>query len=252
MGCGTTCVKHFFFAFNFIFWLLGLGVAGIGIYSRVQNDSWKNILDTDAIVTGANLLIISGCLVAIIGFLGCCGAVKKYQCMLITYAVVVLLIFLLEIGTGVYTYVKRGTLQGKLEQGLKEGIMKEYGKDNLADKGLTKAIDWFQKNVECCGFDGPDDWMTSYWHNQTMAKNSTDVPTSCCNNQKSSCNATIGSPDIFHQGCIAQGELLVKDNVAIIGGVGIGVAVIQLFGVVLAICLNKAFSEEKRRDGEEV
>jgi len=260
VSCATSCVKYFFFAFNFIFWLLGVGVLGIGIYSRVESDSWKSLLNTHALFTAANLLIVAGVVVATIGFLGCCGAVKKYQCMLLTYAIIVLLIFFLEVGTGVYAYAKRSSLDSELEHRLTEGIINEYGKKNIADKGLTKAIDWFQKHVECCGFNGPDDWhLNSTWFNNTIRwknntlNNATNVyPASCCKSDVSPCVANANRTNIYTHGCIEEGEEYVKHHLGLIGGVGIGIASAELLGVVFSICLYKAFREEEKLEGRSV
>ena len=41
MGCATSFVRGLFFAFNFVFWVLGLVVLGIGIYSRIETDTWR-------------------------------------------------------------------------------------------------------------------------------------------------------------------------------------------------------------------
>ena len=54
------CVRIFFFIFNFLFWLLGLLSIGIGVYSRIQTDAWKELVDSNTIYEASNLLIIAG------------------------------------------------------------------------------------------------------------------------------------------------------------------------------------------------
>merc|ERR1711959_389276 len=97
MGCATNVVRGLFFVFNFVFWVLGIVVLGIGIYSRIETDTWKDLINSETIFETANLLISAGVIVAVIGFLGCCGAIKKWQWMLVVYSVLVLVIFTLEI-----------------------------------------------------------------------------------------------------------------------------------------------------------
>ena len=46
------------------------------------------------------LIIVVGVIVFVIGFLGCCGAVKENYCMVTTFAVLLALIFILEIVAG--------------------------------------------------------------------------------------------------------------------------------------------------------
>lgn len=45
-------------------------------------------------------LIVVGAIVFVIGFLGCCGAIKENYCMVTTFAVLLAIIFLLEIVAG--------------------------------------------------------------------------------------------------------------------------------------------------------
>lgn len=180
MGCATNVVRGLFFAFNLIFWLLGIAVLAIGIYSRVENDTWQDLIDMNTIYETANLLIAAGVIVAVIGFLGCCGAIKKWQWMLIVYSILVLLIFVLEIVAGAYAYSKRDKVQTKLTSGLRDGIQINYDEKGTASVGLTKAIDWFQENVKCCGADGPDDWKKSKWYKKMSTNATADVPSSCC------------------------------------------------------------------------
>ena len=57
---------------------------GVGIYSRIKSKDWDSLLGNDGTFTSAaNLMIASGALVMIIGFLGCCGAWKENKFMLI-------------------------------------------------------------------------------------------------------------------------------------------------------------------------
>ena len=49
----------------------------------------------------AIFLICVGVIVFIIAFLGCCGAIKEHYCMVTTFAVFMVIIFILEIVAGV-------------------------------------------------------------------------------------------------------------------------------------------------------
>jgi len=249
MGCGTNIVRGLFFAFNLLFWILGIVVLGIGVYSRVENDTWKELIDSETIFETSNLLIAAGVIVTIIGFLGCCGAIKKYQWMLVTYAIIVLLIFVLEIVAGAYAYSKREKVQEELTKGLTKGLQKNYDEADKANEGVTKAMDWFQQNVKCCGATGPEDWLKSKWYEKKTNKTE-KVPKSCCRSVKSGCNINVSwnSQSIWNYGCVARGKDFAKDNLWLIGGVGVGIAIVELFGIGFAFCLCMAF----RKDENEV
>lgn len=245
LSCGTKCVQYLFFAFNFIFFVLGLAVLGVGIYSRVENDSWKDLIDASTLMQAANLLIAAGIIVAILGFLGCCGACKRWNWMLIGYAIFVILIFILEIAGGIYAYTKRDSLQESLEKHLKTGVEVNYGQVGTAAEGVTEAIDYFQQKVKCCGITGPGDWAGSKWKNGTANKN---VPDSCCKTETAGCGKVLTYSDstIHQDGCVEQGKQYVKDNLWLIGGVGVGIAVVELLGVVFSLCLCKAYREDDK------
>lgn len=253
MGCATNVVRYLFFAFNFIFWILGIVVFAIGIYSRVENDSWKDLLNTDTLFAAANLLIAAGVIVAIIGFFGCCGAIKKVQWMLGVYCALVILIFILEVAAGGYAYQNRETVEDELTSGLTKAVKLNYGeKDNTGAKGFTKTVDWFQKKVKCCGVTNATDWKTSKWY--TTFKNFTNnvnaVPDSCCKTVTAGCGEKIANyqdtAKIYTEGCVDAGKDFAKKNLYLVGGVGVGIAIVELLAIVFGVCLICAFKDEDK------
>lgn len=75
----------------YLFQLIGLGTVGLGVWALVDDDKILILTEVgDAgnfdvvslIRTGALVLIASGGLAVLIGFLGCCGAVKENNCLL--------------------------------------------------------------------------------------------------------------------------------------------------------------------------
>lgn len=242
LSCGMKCLKYLLFAFNFIIWVCGIAVLGVGIYSRIKLGNFDSLLDDSTIPSAANLFIASGVFVMVIGFLGCCGAWKENKCLLISYAVALILIFVLEIAAGIYAYVKIDDVKESLKKGLDKAVKTTYNTGTTADDAVRKAVDWFQENVECCGSATPDDWKTSAWN---VSDTTTRVfPDSCCKKITEGC---AKNPNVDHwtKGCYEQGEKYVKDHMAEIGGVGVGIAFIQLLGIVFAILLCRSLDYEK-------
>jgi len=93
-------VKYSMFFFNFLFWLMGALLAGIGCYAVV--DKWasgegfrlENVFDI--IFNLAFLLVIIGGVVFIVSFAGCIGALRENMCLLKFYSLCLLLFFLAE------------------------------------------------------------------------------------------------------------------------------------------------------------
>jgi hypothetical protein len=246
MACGPKIVQYTFFAFNFLIWILGIVVLGVGIWSHAEAGSWKSLVDLDSIGQAANLLIAAGIIVAILGFLGCWGAVKKVRVLLVLYAVVVLLIFILEIAAGIYAYKKKDKVEAKIASAVKKGIEVNYGKGDKASVLVTKAVDLFQKKIKCCGVKGPGDYQHSYWkeHNST---NHQSVPLSCCRKETNGCNVNVGvnSTNIWNNGCVDQSKKWAQGNMMYLVNVGVVIAVVELAGIVCAVCLWFSFRKEE-------
>lgn len=252
LSCGMKFTRILLFIFNIVFWLLGVTVLGVGIKSRVDGGSWEGLVKDKVITNAANLMIASGIIVAIIGFVGCCGAIKKNTCMLMSYAILIFLIFILEIAAGAYAYTKKDKVEKDLETNLKDVINNSYGQELDADKLLTEAVDWFQQKVECCGIQTYEDWKRTAWYKNTSipTKDKRQVPRSCCRTESATCNKNARTSadfkkNIYERGCVKAGKDFIKSNLFKIGGVTIGIAVVQLLGIIFACCLCRAI-----KDGE--
>jgi CD63 antigen len=60
--------------------------------------------------------MIVGSMIFIISFLGCCGALRESSCLILTFSVFLMLVFITEIGIGVAGYIKHAELPGILER----------------------------------------------------------------------------------------------------------------------------------------
>jgi len=230
-----------------IFFLLGIAVLAVGIYSRVENDTWKDLVDMNVLEVAADLLIAAGVIVALIGFLGCFGAWKKVKVLLIIYSILVILIFILEVAAGGYAYSNKKEVQDALEEHIRTGINTNYGKTDTASEGVSKAVDWFQRKVKCCGAVGARDWENSYWYKNIGVSKNKVVPESCCESEKEGCNVgiTYSSKNIYSEGCVDAGVKFAKDNLWLVGGVGVGIGVVELLSIIFAIGLCSSFKKDE-------
>ncbi|XP_022795859.1 CD63 antigen-like [Stylophora pistillata] len=207
---GMVLVKYLLFFFNLIFWISGIVLMGIGAWIKLKYKDLIQLSESNA-ATGAVFLIIIGVIVAIVGFLGCCGAWKENYCMVTTVL-----------------------LEEVTKKALDEGI-KKYFKGGEE----KKAIDNVQEKFECCGVDGYEDYLN---------QNTTELPESCCRTPK--CNTTVeamrslNNTEIYTQGCLKGFEKFLREHLLIVGGVGIGIAFVQLIGIVFACCLMRSIKQE--------
>ncbi|XP_070563789.1 tetraspanin-4-like [Ptychodera flava] len=240
-GCARI-VKFIVFFFNLLFWLVGLAVMSVGIWLRVSKGDYGTLVTSVPYASAANLIIAVGLIVMIIGFVGCLGAWKENKCLLMTFFILLLIIFIIEIAAGILGYVYRG----KVEKYVKEDMMAGMANyDQAGQEGLTGTWDRLQTQEECCGVTDYRDWFTAFPN-----KNGTWLPDSCCKTVTDGCgmtysNTTRGDFNL-DKGCAEPLEKFLADNLYVIGGIGIAIAVIQLLGMIFALFL---FCEVRKESG---
>ncbi|XP_010149246.1 PREDICTED: tetraspanin-4-like, partial [Eurypyga helias] len=99
------CIKYLMFVFNLLFWLGGCGILGVGIWLAVTQGNFATLSSSFPSLSAANLLIVTGTFVMIIGFVGCIGAIKENKCLLLSFFIMLLIIFLLELTVVILFFV---------------------------------------------------------------------------------------------------------------------------------------------------
>jgi len=225
LGCGLGCLKFLLFAFNFVFWLSGLALIVIGAILKVQYGDYLTFTD-DQFSNAPVFLIAVGVIVFIVGFLGCCGALRESHCMVMTYAVLLGIIFVLEIAAGALGFVYKGKVKEKGNIALDRAV-ENYKKGT--EKGAADFINWVQKTFKCCGKNGPTDYKFGF-----------DAPGSCCGKENDKSCSILES---YKDGCSEKLEAFFNKHLLTIGGVAIGVAFIQLLGIIFACCYSKGVKD---------
>lgn len=222
-GC-LTCIKYTMFVFNFIFWLIGCIMLAIGIWVSVDSSSFDEATsgmgaEGAKIITASSYgLIALGSIVMIIGFLGCCGAIRESQCMLATFFIFLLLIFVALIALGIYVIVS--------PEEAKEDAVKAFTADyktaaqqyKNGDDGVKAKVNKVHNDFKCCGYDsGVLDFGGA-------------MPDGCV------VYGTVTCPDkiMYHY------KTKVKENenyIFILGGTAIGIAVVMLIGMIFSLML---------------
>ncbi|XP_071484517.1 leukocyte surface antigen CD53-like [Diadema antillarum] len=134
--CSTKGIQVLLFIQNFIFWLVGTGLLGLGAYLLIGNKQPGILLVLSEAKTLCFIAIGVGAFLFLLGFIGCCGAANHNGCLLKTYVFILIVFVLAEIGIGVYIGLGFGVSQ-------LEAIWK-----NLDDSSQGVIQDAFK----CCGF----------------------------------------------------------------------------------------------------
>lgn len=223
------CVKYLLFGFNLIFVIAAIGLIAAGAYVQIKLSDYYDFFGNE--YTGPGILLICvGAFIFIIAFFGCMGALKENYCLTMSFAVLLAVIFILMIAGGIAAYVLRDKVESEVLT-----ILKDAEKRYDDDSGVKKAWDKLQTEFSCCGAHNYTDWQ-----NVTV---STVYPLSCCNGTCSS-TTSVSPTEVYQIGCEDAFVNWMKDKIAIIGGVGVGLAFVMVVGVLFACCLARAIRKE--------
>ncbi|XP_078530116.1 CD9 antigen isoform X1 [Lissotriton helveticus] len=215
---GTKCVKYLLFGFNFVFWLAGTAVLAIGLWLRFDNQT-KTIFEQDksdsSFYTGVYILIGAGALMMLVGFLGCCGAIQESQCMLGLFFAFLLVIFAIEIAAGIWGFANKDKIIKEVQSFYTETYTEYMKSKDMKDNPLKETLRGVQFALNCCGMTGVLD----------------SALTDTCPTQKD----IISSVTI--KGCPSAIEEVFKSKLHIIGAVGIGIAIVMIFGMIFSMVL---------------
>lgn len=231
------------FIFNGAIFLAGAGILGVGVWARVDSSSLFSLLDheddegsleLEQLYTVSYVVIAVGAVLLIIGFLGCCGAVRESKCMLLTFFSIVLIIFLIEVAGAVVLFVFKdlaGDLLKDVRLQISDDIERNYGAEN--DDSLTFRWNSTMDKLQCCGVNNYTDFLGSPFYKIRRV-----FPTQCCNgtNSEDSCSredAEMSDVD----GCFDKVLQLIKVNAVIIAGVALGIAALEIAAMVVSMVL---------------
>ncbi|XP_071895060.1 tetraspanin-4 isoform X3 [Anas platyrhynchos] len=219
------CIKYLMFVFNLLFWLGGCGILGVGIWLAVTQGNFATLSSSFPSLSAANLLIVTGTFVMIIGFVGCIGAIKENKCLLLSFFIMLLIIFLLELTVVILFFVYTDKIDKYAQRDLKKGLHL-YGTDG--NIGLTNAWSIIQTDFRCCGVSNYTDWFEVY--------NTTRVPDSCCLEFSENCG--LHSPGTWWKApCYETVKIWLQENLLAVGIFGLCTALVQILGLTFAMTM---------------
>ncbi|XP_036924942.1 CD82 antigen [Sturnira hondurensis] len=259
---GSACVKvtkYFLFLFNLLFFILGGVILGFGVWILADKSSFIFVLQTSSSLfnVGAYVFIGVGALTMLMGFLGCIGAVNEVRCLLGLYFVFLLLILITQVAAGVLFYFNMGKVKEEVG-GIVTKLIQDY-KDGEEDR-LQQGWDYVQAQGKCCGWASPYNWTENM---ELMNRTTVTYPCSCevqddnssshlvrkgfCEHPSSNTTQSGNDPDhwpVYQDGCMQKVQKWLQDNLGIILGMCVGIAVIELLGMFLSICLCRHIHSE--------
>ncbi|KAM0731351.1 CD63 antigen [Formica fusca] len=235
MGCGMGMIKYLLFIFNFIFVLCGLAILVVGVLVRVGGQKYAEEMKeiTGDLVFPSITMIVIGSIIFVIAFFGCCGAIRESHCMIVTFASLLLTILIIQVAVAIYTFVVlKNADEIKFED---EYALKIFNHYKDPEKPQKEFVDLIQKELECCGVDSSADF------NKVL---NMSIPGSCCGKDV---NATCSQYEAYNKGCVIALKDLFKQACAVLGGIALGIAAIELIGIIFALCLANSIRNAERR-----
>ncbi|XP_064630656.1 tetraspanin-33-like [Lineus longissimus] len=263
------CYKYILFLANFLFFISGGVLAGLGAWLLYEK---KKVIDDvfDFLFDPAVLFCCAGCLVFVLSFFGCCGALRENQCFIKLYKWVMILLLVLEVLFGILVFiffyapsVRKNMPWLDPSELLKNGIGRYRD-----DPDLMNAIDNMQKELQCCGASNDDngylDWNDNIYFNCNSTSKSPEncaVPYSCCKLKDGelinvlcgggTLSAAMSDVErwrkINTKGCLKAFGNWLEQNALLIGGACFGVIIPQIIGIVLSTRLNDQIARQKEK-----
>ncbi|XP_048644170.1 tetraspanin-18 [Marmota marmota marmota] len=229
-GDCLSCMKYLMFVFNFFIFLGGTCLLGAGIWVMVDPTGFREVVAANPLLfTGAYVLLAMGGLLFLLGFLGCCGAVRENKCLLLFFFLFILIIFLAELSAAVLAFIFRENPAGPLSPALAP---------------VQSTCSLFSQ-FGCCGVNGPEDFKFASIY-QMLAQDSEEVPEACCRREPQGQKGVLLNREecvsgrslfINTQGCYAVILNTFETYVYLAGALAIGVLAIELSVMIFAMCL---------------
>ncbi|KAI6072874.1 Tetraspanin-18-like protein [Aix galericulata] len=221
-----SCVKYLMFIFNVLVFAGGTCLVGVGVWVAVDPAGFQDIVATKPVLSvGAYLLLAVGIALSLLGFLGCCGALRRSRLLLL---VVVL------------------TPQIRPELFLSE-LQRNYRGDEDAEV-FSVAWNTLMVMFSCCGVLGPEDFGNGSRFQELHP--GTPWPRACCaRDGLLQAGELLGweqcrerSPGYIHeQGCFPTFGRTLQNYISIPGTCSLAVLGIEIFAMFFAFCLYYNF-----------
>ncbi|XP_031418298.1 tetraspanin-1-like [Clupea harengus] len=237
--CCSGLLKIIMFIVNGAIFLVGAAILGVGIWVLVDSSSLLGFLDhiEDAppelaqLANVGYLLMGLGVVLTLMGFLGCCGAAQESRCMLLTFFIIILIIFIAEVAGAIVLLVFQPLVDKLLTQ-VGGKVVKSIEKDYGNSDGLTTFWNTTMEELKCCGYYNYTDFEKSPFVNQISR-----YPIWCCKDDVDCTAAAAARADI--DGCFPKLVDLIEDNAAAVGAVALGVCAVEVAAMVVAMILYK-------------
>ncbi|XP_072243879.1 tetraspanin 36 [Leuresthes tenuis] len=236
MDCGIVTSKTILLFLSLIFWAAGAALAYVGAYVIQSYGTFESFIQDKHTLIPATIIIGISVVMFIIGLMGCCATLRESKFGLSLFFLIIMLVFAAEVTALAFSFIYQMHINGSLVSPMNEAFSK-YGEEEAE----TKATDYLQTQLKCCGVSNYTTWTNTSWY----SRNNT-VPLSCCKNLTSQCTGRMNQPNLLNvEGCQPKLERLLMDVMTYAMLVILGFAIIKFFGM-LSVCVITCRSGSRR------
>ncbi|XP_028821837.1 tetraspanin-18-like isoform X2 [Denticeps clupeoides] len=239
-GDCLSCIKYLMFIFNFFIFLGGTFLLGVGVWVLLDPTGFREIVAANPLLfTGVYVILAMGLLLFLLGFLGCCGAIRENKCLLLFFFLLILVIFLAELAAAILAFIFREHLTREY---FTRELKRHYQGSNSSDV-LSSTWNAIMSTFDCCGVNSPEDFDDSLFR---LLNQNKIVPEVCCQRSE-----VVGDVTSFSKEECLKGSVVPYNNkgcysavvdyfhtyIYLAGALAIVVLTIELFAMVFALCL---------------
>ncbi|XP_048773380.2 tetraspanin-9-like isoform X2 [Ostrea edulis] len=266
-GCGKFG-KVFLVVINLIFLLLGIGLLAAGVLVKVNavssdvtpalNEVSVAGFDLGDLANNLSILfIVVGAFIVVVSGLGLVGACCEVRCMLVVYAILVLILLIMKIAAVVLWFQMRNEFNEELKAVMKKSLDSSFINDTLdSSNAISNAWNYVFLLIDCCGINGTENefedtpWCNSV--NSTCHDINAKIPRTCCTGVDDS-NYLNADAVCYQQaksyntkGCFEAVKDLISSYGTAFIAISICIIVVELLAVVFAFVIcRQAGSDSK-------
>ncbi|XP_078271185.1 tetraspanin-18-like [Rhinoraja longicauda] len=227
-------MRNVMIAFSVLISLSGTGLLAIACLLLLYPSGPGDALSvSNALFIGTIYAVALSVVLLVLGILGSIAAFRKNRCLLMVCFLLILLMCMVELAAGILAFLFRDQLT-KLY--FEEELRGYYMGANITD-AYTESCDSVMIRFECCGVNGPRDFLFNPHP---------DVPAACCKRYEATKNGIIldvkkcitGEAEFINsQGCFDVLGPKVEMILYLTGGLSIWILIIQICVMIFAIWL---------------
>ncbi|XP_036144448.1 CD151 antigen [Monomorium pharaonis] len=232
MACQKRIIKFLHYTFIFVFVLYGLAIFITAVSSETENDYYFKNLNESRFSSSSITTIVFSIIILVVACIGIYGAYRESYRMLMTFVGLLIALVVLHMFITICVLVATGYIDNvDLEQEYRTHF--DHYNDSQEQKDYVNAV---QKGLHCCGVDNSNDFQKIL---------GIAIPESCCGKEEKS---TCSEDESYKRGCVLALKKILDAVFTTMGGIAIGIVVIEVIGVAFALWLANSIKNPEGRN----